>query len=74
MKHSDYFCLIELSFYENYPVFSHARKLGVMLQAEILWEVKRWSMALRFRLCCLSVVVAVNEAHFVFLVFPSLAS
>lgn len=55
---SDHSCLIEHSFYENYPVFNHARKLGETLQAERLRETKRWSMPLRLRLCCLGVVVS----------------
>lgn len=60
IQSSDHSCLIEHSFYENYPVFNHARKLGVTLQAERLRETKRWTMPLRFRLCCLGVVVAVS--------------
>jgi len=63
--HSDRSCFIEPSFYKNCPVFNRAGKLGVMLPAEVLQEMKSWSTPLGFRLCCLRVVVAVSEAHLI---------
>lgn len=58
----------------NYLVLNHARKLSVIPLAEILQEMKRWSLPLRFGLCCLRVVAAVSEAHLIFLIFPFWAS
>lgn len=58
----------------NYLVLNLPRKLSVISLAEILQEMKRWSLPLRFGLSCLRVLAAVSEAHLIFLIFPFWAS